>query len=284
MDDVPTKMPWQVRAYDAARRLYDGARRRRLIFGDAAPAVFAGTWLGLLDRDALHAADDLYYHRARMYHTDSHNLSGLFAWEDGAFERHFQKCRSLIVTAAGGGREVIALARRGLEVHAFECHPELVEIANELLSQQGLRARVALAPRDDCPPWIPTCDGAIVGWSSHMLMQQRTSRIRFLQQLRLHMPPGAPVLLSFFTRTEDTRHLRLTAAIANAFRSIRRGPRAEIGDDLIPNFVHYFTEAEIAGELQAGGFRLVEFSQDGPHAVAYAVEVEHRPAAGSENP
>ena len=263
MDDG--KVPRRVRAYDASRRWLD-------VSITAARGVFVGTWLGLLDRTALHATDELYYRRTRMYHDDHFNLSGFFPWEAQAVERHFGACRSVLVTSAGGGREVVALERCGLAVAAFECHRELVERANELLSREGLEARVALAPRDECPPDVPTCDGAIIGWSSYTLMQHASTRIRFLKQLRAHLPNGAPVLVSVFARQEAIRYLRIVTRTANVLRVVRGRQKAELGDDLVPNFVHHFSEDELAAELEAGGFRLAEFSRVGaPHAVAHAV-------------
>jgi hypothetical protein len=64
---------------------------------------------------------------------------------------------------------------------------------------------------------------------------------------------------------------------------IRGRPKAELGDDLGPNFVHRFSEDELAAELDAGGFRLAEFSRVGaPHAVAHAGEaLEAPPVRGS---
>jgi hypothetical protein len=266
MSDPVRKIAWPVRAYHTSRRLFDLSLA-------AARAIFVGTWLGLLDRHSWHAADEDHYSRARMYHDESYNLSGLFPWEAAAVDRHFQRCRSLLLSSAGGGREAIALERRGLEVFAFECHPQLVQIANELLSRHGLKTRIVLVPRDECPTSMPTCDGAIVGWASYMLIQQRTIRIRFLQRLRAHLPAGAPLLLSFFARSGDTRPVRLAATIANGLRTIRRRERAEVGDDLVPYFVHRFSEHELSTELDSASFRLVEFSTDGyPHAVAVAVD------------
>lgn len=264
--DGKAKPPWMVRAYDASRALFE-----RSIM--AARALFVGTWLGMLDREALHATDELYYRRALKYYDAQYNRSGLFPWETAAIERHFQGCRSVLVTAAGGGREVVALERRGLDVVAFECNPELVQSANELLSREGLRSRVALAPRDECPDEIPMCDGIIIGWTSYTLIQHRSSRVRFLRQLRTHVPHDAPVLLSFFAQRKRARYLRIVAATANVFRLIRGRQRAEVGDDLVPNFAHHFLESELAAELEAGGFRLVEFSQSGEtHAVARAAQ------------
>lgn len=264
MSDLPQKVPRQVRVYDASLRVFEASVVR-------ARTVLVGIWLGLLDRRALHAFDELFYRRMRKYHDEGYNLSGLFDWEADALDNHFQGCRSLLVTSAGGGREAIALARRGLDVFAFECHPDLVGVGNQLLSREGLNARIELASRDECPTHVPICDGAIVGWGSYMLIQPRTLRIRFLQRLRTHLPGGAPLLLSFFAREHDSPQLRLIAAIANALRRVRGRQRVEVGDDLVPNFVHHFSEAEIVAELEAGGFRMVEFSKAGyPHAIAKA--------------
>ena len=269
MDDG--RVPWRVRAYDTSRRWFEGSLA-------IARGVFIGMWLGLLDRTALHAIDELYYRRTRMYHDDDFNLSGFFPWEAQAVDRHFGGCRSVLVTAAGGGREVVTLERRGLSVAAFECNDELVQRANALLSREGLEARIALARRDECPPEIPTCDGAIIGWSSYTLMQHASTRIRFLKQLRARLPHGAPLLVSVFARGEAIRYLRIVARTANVLRVIRGRPKAELGDDLGPNFVHRFSEDELAAELDAGGFRLAEFSRVGaPHAVAHAVEALKAP-------
>ena len=271
MDDG--RVPLRVRAYDASRRWFD-------VSITAARGVFAGTWLGLLDRAALHATDALYYRRMRMYHDEQYNLSGFFPWEAQALERHFGGCRSVLVTSAGGGREVVSLERRGLAVAAFECNAELVQRANELLSREGFEARVALAPRDECPADVRTCDGVIIGWTSYTLMQHATTRIRFLKQLRARVPHGAPLLVSVFARREATRYLRIVVRTANVLRVIRGRQKAELGDDLIPNFVHHFSEDELAAELDAAGFRLAEFSRVGaPHAVAHAVSKIDDPSA-----
>jgi hypothetical protein len=275
MNGLPVKLPWQARAYDASRRMFEESVV-------AARSVLVGIGLGLLDRRALHAIDELFYGRMRMYHDASYNLSGLFAWESNVIERHFHGCRSVLLTSAGGGREVVALERRGFEVVAFECHPGLVEVGNQLLAQHELTSRIALAPRDECPANAPACDSAIVGWAGYMLIQPRSLRIRFLHQLRSHLPTGAPLLLSFYAREVDARHWRLSAAIANALRRVRGASRAEVGDDLVPNFVHYFSEAEIAAELDAGGFRMIEFSRVVyPHAVAHAIGPASGQAAGT---
>jgi hypothetical protein len=99
------------------------------------------------------------------------------------------------------------------------------------------------------------------------------NRVRFLQQLRLHTHPGAPILLSFFTRDPQSQYHKYRFTIAQIVRKIRRSAEAvELGDDLDPTFVHRFTQADIVDELAKGGFQLIYFA-DHPygHAVGRAI-------------
>ena len=85
-----------------------------------------GVWLGILTRPQLHAASEWRHDRDQRYRTVEYNNSGLFAWERTAIDRSFAGCRRLLVTSAGGGREVIALRQRGFEIEAFESDPGLL--------------------------------------------------------------------------------------------------------------------------------------------------------------
>jgi hypothetical protein len=232
-------------------------------------AVFNGVWLGVLGRDSLHAVDELYYDQHPLYHGDAHNLSGLNSWERQVLDRYFQQCRSLLVSSAGGGREVIALQKLGFDADGFECHAGLVETANRLLAgEEGLRPSIVHAPRDECPHLERRYDGAVVGWGGYMLIQTRTRRIEFLRTLGRQLVPGGPVLVSFFHRGSDTGYFRFVAVLGSWLRRLQRLDRVQVGDSLEPNFVHFFSRAEIASELEAAGFEMVFFSTQGyAHAV-----------------
>jgi hypothetical protein len=254
-------------------KLYFASHRAlgRVIVGLS--AAFSGVWLGLLPRRVLYLIDAAYYDRQRYYQTEDYNRSGLWPWERRAIETHFAGCRSLLVGAAGGGREVLALRRDGLDVHGFECHPALAQFANELLSKDGYAPDIRLALRDSCPDFGRTYDGLVVGWGAYMLIRGRQRRIDFLRQLRKHAKPGAPVLLSFFHMVGGPRRYRIAAAIGNVFALVLRGERVEVGDFLVPDFVHYFTREELESELRAGGFEPILFgTNEYGHAVGRAVE------------
>jgi hypothetical protein len=65
---------------------------------------------------------------------------------------------------------------------------------------------------------------------------------------------GAPLLLSFFTRAPKHRRFPLSARVANVLRRLRGSKRVEVGDDLVPNYVHRFTEDAIRGEIEMLAF------------------------------
>jgi hypothetical protein len=260
----------KARAYAGWVRWRDGCRQ-------AADAVHSGLWLGLLDRPDLYAIDQAEYERRATYRTDAHNLGGLFEWERRAIDQHFPATGPLLVVGAGAGREVLALADRGHPVTGFECNPVLVDAGRDLLRRAG-RPGAALhwLARDATPTGRGPYAAAVVGWSAYMLMPGRASRVCFLAGLRTVLPRDAPVLLSFVARGPAERRPALLAAVANPVRRVRRRPPVELGDDLAPNYLHRFTEPEIAAELTESGFRLRQYSAgrqtagEPGHAVACA--------------
>jgi hypothetical protein len=260
-------------------RLGGRARTYRLVragsgrLAAAGSAVHAGLWLGLLDRRDLHALDQARYEAAATYRQDAHTLRGLFDWERLALRGHFPATGSLLVLGAGGGRELLALTRLGYAVTGYECNSVLVEYGRQLLARTGCGAQLRPIARDEAPPDGGRYDGVIVGWSAYTLVPGRPERVALLAGLRLRVPAGAPVLVSFFSRPECCRRTRVVTAVANAARRVRRARPVEAGDDLVPDFVHRFTRAELAAELWAGGFALREFRPQGlgPYDSGWAV-------------
>lgn len=268
MTDQPTRL---VRFYAASLRF--------LLRGfTLARACFNGLWLGLLSHRALQRIDAYYYAggfgagvREYDYLSESYNLRGLWPWESEALDRFFPDRRHILLVSAGAGRELIALVRAGFQVDAFECHDGLRAAGNALLERHSLAARIRSVPRDHGPAGTADYDGAIVGWGAYMLIPGRQQRIRFLAELRQRIRDDAPILLSFFSREGDRRGFFIVALLANLCRLPFFRPRIEIGDNLIPNFAHFFVRAEIEAELDAAGFRLAHYTSRGyPHAVGVA--------------
>lgn len=266
---LPAVQPFHRLARAAAARLLAPRGSRR-------EAVWMGARLGGLTREGIHRLDERYYggDGPRIdYAGEAHNTRGLFAWEAPAVERFFADRRKLLVMAAGGGREVLALRRMGFEADGYECHPGLAAAATELLARHGHPGPVGVVPRDEAPRTEARYDGVIVGWSAYMLIQGRARRIAFLRGVRDLVGPGAPILLSFFYRDGSAHRHAWIGRTANALRRLLGREAVEEGDILDPNFIHLFTEVEIRDELREGGFDCVFYSTEGTgHAVGRAVE------------
>lgn len=245
--------------------------------GSLAESVWIGARLGVLDRDGVHRLDERYYAGGKEgehidYEGDAHNTRGLFDWEKPVVARWFADRGRVLVLAAGGGREVLALRRLGIAADGFECHPGLVAAANDLLARQGLAGDVRVVPRDAAPETETRYGGVIVGWSAYTLVQGRDSRVAMLRGLRALVEPGSPVLVSFFYRDGSPFRHGVIARLGNALRRLHGAEPLEEGDTLGPNFMHLFTEDEIRAELREGGFDPVFYSTEGTgHAVGVAI-------------
>lgn len=226
--------------------------------------AYGAAVLGLLSHGALHAIDQAVYDRWAWYGGDDHNSSGLFPWEEEALAGHFGGRRRALLVGAGGGREVLALSRRGMRVDGYECNPTLVASAARILAAEACECTVRPIARDQAPAGGGPYDAAIVGWSAYTLIEGRRRRIALLRGMRARMERGAPLLLSFFTRGGDEHAVRRVAAIANRVRARLGREPVETGDALAPNFIHMFTRQEVEDELAAAGFRLERFQPQGP--------------------
>lgn len=235
-----------------------------------AGAIHEGFWLGYLSADDLDAITRDHYHNSQEYASPEHNQRGLFDWERVVVEQYFQPGSRILVAAAGGGREVLALRRAGFQAEGFDCSATLVQASEAIFDRLGEPRGVALCPPGEVPSGPPLYRGLVVGWSGYTHIPARRRRIAFLQQLRSRALPGAPVLVSFFPREDSSRSEILIYRIARISRVIfrKRKEQSELGDHLGWCFSHTFTREDIEAELQAAGFRPVFYSEVGEgHAV-----------------
>ena len=265
-------------------RLYYVVRRGLSRAEVALWSIFTGFWLGVLGRSSLNEIDDIYYRGGQSkkfspidYRSDRYNRTGLWAWETNVINRYFGESSAIAVLGAGGGREVLALRKLGFSADGWECQGDFAEVANRLLVEDGFEPSVSVAPRDTCPSGERGYTAAIVGWGTYTLIQGRRRRIAMLRALRDRVVEGSPVLVSFYARKEAERRYQLVAAIANAARVPLGRERAEVGDHLEPNFVHYFTEEELRAELEEAGFVMALYQR---HPYGHAVAHATSPRAG----
>jgi hypothetical protein len=233
----------------------------------ALKGAFDGMWLGLLDPTHLDALDAQYYDAKTMYVDDGYNVGGLHAWERAAIEEYFPAAGRIVVTGAGGGREVLALLELGFDAVGFECNRRLASYGDALLRRHGHDGRLHWAPRHEWPSQSGGCDGVVVGWGSYTHMPGRALRLRFLRGARAHLRPGSPVLLSFWSVRSLTTYLRAVEIVGTAIRRLCGRPGLDAGDALAGTYVHFFTEHQVRAELFDAGFAPVEY-RDNEYAMA----------------
>ncbi|WP_376691996.1 methyltransferase domain-containing protein [Wenzhouxiangella sp. EGI_FJ10409] len=228
-----------------------------------------GLALGLFRREDFHYLDELNAGRTGKWASESHNLRGLLPWESEALKAHFPSRGRLLITAAGGGREVLALEPLGYELEAFECNPELTAAANRHLEKHRMNSRVQICPRDEAPATTGRFDGVVVGWGSYTLIMNRDKRVEFLSSLAGHLDDGAPLLLSYFAlEGEPGPGDRTQRAVASLIRRMRREKPLDDGDVMDWNYRHRFTAEEVRSELADAGYETAHVSEQGyPHAV-----------------
>ena len=229
--------------------------------GDPFRAARLGFRLGRLNSDALRRLTAQAYAEMPLYQSREYNRAGLAPWEDKILDRFFSTCNSILLAAAGGGREAIGLFRRGLQVDAFECCPTLVTTSRSLLADEGISMPVMESKPDRVPNNLGVYDGLIVGWGGYLHILGRPSRIRFLQDLHPHVAGGGPLLLSFFCRDTDDGVFLLAHRVAQLIRQAKRiRDPVEVGDAISTTFDHHFTQQEVDAELLDAGFRLIYYA------------------------
>lgn len=253
-------------------RLQKLSARLITILFQCARAGQAALWLGLLEGDSLHDATDSYYNSTTIYSTQEYNFLGLQAWERLAVEKWFPAHGRILVTSMGGGREVYGLAKLGFQVEAAEPNEQLAAHASRWLESQGIQARISASDYSEVPELEGLYDGVLVGWASYLHIPGRANRVAFLKKVRAAMKPGAPVIVSFYTREQGSYEYKWVAAMANLIRRLCFGKATvEVGDWVELSFEHYFTGVEIEGEFLAAGLRMAQYStMDYGHAVGIA--------------
>lgn len=220
--------------------------------------VVDGVSLGMLDGAEVDAVGRAYHATGSECLRRSHNRGGLFRWEEAALAERFTAVSRLVVLAAGAGREVIALARRGVVADGYEPDPTLRRLGNDLLVELGLDATIAEMEPSVVPPFNGDYDGAIVGWGAYSLITPRATRVAFVAELVRRLPAHAPVLVSGMTRPVNERYLATVHATAASVRRVRRRERPELGDTVQPNLTHLFTVDELREELAAAGLHVLD--------------------------
>ena len=269
---LPDAEPSHVAKISRGARLYLAGSRSLSWFRLSKPfaglawrvqALWGAIWLGLLDAERLNEITRFYYMGMSGFDEEEFNIrQGLWSWEATAIRNYLRGHRRVLVAGAGGGREVIALARLGHEVTSFDFSTHLTAACRRNLQKAGCTARVLDAPADKFPDGLDVYDALLIGRGFYHHIPRRKRRVEFLKAGRDRLESGAPILLSdFFTRSAESRFYQRTQVIANLLRLLRNQKgNVELGDWLTNCMQHAFTREEIESEFSAAGILLQGFA------------------------
>ena len=219
------------------------------------------------------AIDNHYYNNAKKYINNDYNRSLLNEWENEMINRFFINCKKIMVLAAGGGREVLALVKMKFEVEGFECNESLVEFSQEFFRNESINSSIEYVKPNHCPDNNKIYDGVILGWGGYNHVKGREKRINLLKEINSHLEIGSPLLVSFWWNDESSDlYCKKIAKTNRFFCKIFFTKPIEKGERLTTFSGKFFTLQEVDEELSQAGFSVVyESGQYYGHTVANKV-------------
>jgi len=215
-------------------------------------------WLTVLSRKALKAIDDFHYSRSGKYKDKDFNKSMLNDWEEKMVLTYFSECKTIMVLASGGGREVYALEKMGFNVEGYECNKTLVEVSVKIMQDEGIKAHIAWVPPNHCPDNKKKYDGIILGWGAYIHVKGRETRINLLKEISSHLSDDGPFMLSFWYANEYMEaYCEKISRINKKLCKILKKQAVEKGERLSPFSGKYFTFDEVEQEMNEAGFNLI---------------------------
>ena len=239
------------------------AMHRALAAGDAFVA-------GVLDASL--ADDEKSRLGVRLYDAAPHyrDPGQLFEWERVWFDKRLPKApASVLVTACGAGREVIALTDMGYQVTAFEPAPSLLALAVQ-------RVPAARFSRASYREWIERketarYDAIVLGWGSLAHVLGASERAALLSAAHRACPTG-PILASYWPapQTRPGQARATGQRVGRAISAVRGVATSPTGDAWTANigFAHGFSDAELRALADSVGRTLAIDGKPGdyPHA------------------
>lgn len=275
IERVTYRVPLWVRALLATDHL--AARAANVRAGLRDELMLA--WIDPADRAALSGA--LYARQSTYLPGGEVFQRGLSAWERSALDSPlFPRSGRVLVGAAGGGREVVALVERGFEVVAFDPCAEYAEAARRVAPS----AEVFQASYDDLVAAASgrggplasvigaSFDAILLGWGSLSHVTPLGSRLALFHALR-RLAPRAPVLASFALLPESSAPPdskgRVRDTLRRVFAAMGAPGISEVGDIFLrEGFFAQLASSELMKLASEAGYEVSLFEEEPfPHAV-----------------
>ncbi|MEO6433522.1 MAG: class I SAM-dependent methyltransferase [Sphingomicrobium sp.] len=205
-------------------------------------------WLPYLSPADLIAISVDSYGASSGFGDPEFNLAGFHPWEEVLVDAMFAPGCTVLVAAAGAGREMIGLARKGYEVTGFDPAPALIEAGRRNLGAAGIDASLLQSRPGEVSALSGGFDAVLIGSGSYHHIPTRAARIAFVRSCTERLAPNGPLILGSVAQDPSGR----------AFEPVLKAQGLpEPGDRLLDSFGHWFIADELVAELAAAGLEEV---------------------------
>ncbi len=252
---TPTTRPFSIRCLDISQSI----RHKVIRTWEMLESALA---MGLIKDETFTSFDAYPYDETKSIELapESYELEG---WIRGCTEANFEADSSVLVVAAGGLQELVALNQQGYSVDGVEFGQRLFEVSKQWLDQNLPNQTLQHAQRYEIPSANTKFEAAFVARHYYSHIRKSEERIDFLRSIRNQLKPGAPLILSYYICEEracdQQPTFTLQQKMANLIRRIlgRGKSLVAVGDHMDPEsalYHHHFTDEEVASELKEAGF------------------------------
>ena len=201
-----------------------------------------------------------------------HSGDGLYPPEEKVLERFLPKVGSALVLGCGGGREAIALAKRGWRVVGIDNVPVVVETARANASREGVQIEFLCHDISQDIPLAQSFDLICFFGLVYSFIPTRKRRVQLLTACRKHLKPSGYCLFDFISAKPPSQRQVRAQRWRKTLAWLVGGNRGcELGDNLSNGtlFVHwFFTLSEIAEEAAEAGLSFAHEGDGIPHEMA----------------
>lgn len=224
-------------------------------------------WLSEADREELAAA--IYAGRSEYAPGGSVYERGLFDWERLAISHAaFPRSGTILVPAAGAGREVLPLSRLGYDVIGFDACAELVGSGRTAIREAGSSAVLVEGTFEEFERAVGGAQNRLssilhrrapaavmIGWTSFSCLTSHEARLGFLRAVRT-LAPTAPVVLSYLRGPRRPPPSRLRRMLRRVYVAAGSPGRASDGLAFISHagVMQFVDEQEIADLAERTGY------------------------------
>ena len=190
--------------------------------------------------------------------------AGLMAWETRWYDACLKPGERVLLVGCGAGRDLIALAARGLRVDGLEPVPELAAAARRHAAAHGVAATIMTGAVENVD--VSGYDAYVFSYFCYTYVRGTDARVAMLRSIRRASPTARALISAPSGERVNPLGTRLLRA-ANAIGRVDW--RAEFGDVFglderagFPRYSHAFDLPSLERELRAGGFRIARRVDD----------------------